>query len=77
MDGYQAATAIRNSNLAGQDIPIIAVTAHAMAADADRCRAAGMTTYITKPVSLEELERVLAGVSFQTHSAKEERSRVT
>jgi signal transduction histidine kinase/ActR/RegA family two-component response regulator len=79
MDGYQATAAIRNSNLPGRSVPIIAVTAHAMAGDEDRCRAAGMNTYVAKPVSLEELQRVLAQVStsLRTHSPAEDRSRVT
>ena len=79
MDGYHATAAIRNSNLRGRTVPIIAVTAHAMSGDEDRCRAAGMNTYVAKPVSLEELQRVLAQVSssVRIHSADEERSRVT
>jgi signal transduction histidine kinase/ActR/RegA family two-component response regulator len=79
MDGYQATAAIRNSHLPGRSVPIIAVTAHAMAGDEDRCRAAGMNTYVAKPINFEELQRVLAHVStsLRTHSADEARSRVT
>jgi signal transduction histidine kinase/CheY-like chemotaxis protein len=63
MDGYQASQAIRQSGSAGQSIPIIAVTAHAMVGDEQRCKDAGMTTYLTKPVRLTELARVLSEVT--------------
>ena len=39
---------------------IVAVTANAMAGDAEQCRAAGMDDYISKPISVRELRRVLA-----------------
>ena len=62
MDGYEATAAIRKSGLSNSSAPIIAVTAHAMRGDEDRCRAAGMTSYITKPVSKAELVRALSFV---------------
>jgi signal transduction histidine kinase/CheY-like chemotaxis protein len=59
VDGFEATTAIRGlPGLAGQ-IPIIAVTANAMVGDRERCLAAGMTSYITKPVSLAQLTDAL------------------
>jgi CheY-like chemotaxis protein len=63
MDGYQASEAIRKSEHPRRTIPIIAVTAHAMAGDEKRCRDAGMTTYLTKPVRLNELARALSEVT--------------
>jgi len=48
MDGYEATRQIRQSN--HPDIPIIAVTADAMATDHDRCLREGMSDYIAKPV---------------------------
>lgn len=61
MDGYEATGAIRNMELqAGKRTPIIAMTAHAMVGDKDACLAAGMDDYISKPVELDALRRVLA-----------------
>jgi two-component system sensor histidine kinase/response regulator len=58
MDGYQATARIRaESRLA--DLPIIAMTAHAMAEERDRCLAAGMRAHITKPIDPELLYRTL------------------
>jgi PAS domain S-box-containing protein len=63
MDGLQTTAAIRARELSsgGQRLPIIAMTAYAMSSDRDRCLAAGMDGYVTKPVKpdriREELER--------------------
>ena len=58
MDGYQAAARIRaEPRLA--DLPIVAMTAHAMAEERDRCLAAGMRGHITKPIDPELLYRTL------------------
>ncbi len=59
MDGYQATAEIRRRHLAGRRLPIIAMTANAMAGDRDRCFAAGMDDYITKPASLQDLRSAL------------------
>lgn len=68
MDGYAVAHALRNSkNLA--DIPIVAVTSHAMVGDRERVLAAGCNGYIEKPINpdtfLGEIERYLPGTSSQ------------
>jgi len=56
MDGLQASARIRERELAtGAHIPIIAVTAHAMKGDRERCLAAGMDGYLTKPINPREL----------------------
>ena len=57
MDGY---TATRKLREAGFDIPIVALTANAMRGDEEKCRAAGCTGFLTKPVDLDEVLRYLA-----------------
>jgi signal transduction histidine kinase/ActR/RegA family two-component response regulator len=62
MDGYQATAAIRDQEASRGGparLPIIALTAHAMPGDSQRCLGAGMDDYITKPVSPGEMVAML------------------
>jgi signal transduction histidine kinase/ligand-binding sensor domain-containing protein/ActR/RegA family two-component response regulator len=63
MDGLEATAAIRKREAGtGRHIPIIAVTAHAMKGDDDRCRAAGMDAYVSKPIKPADLKDAIEGM---------------
>ena len=59
MDGFAATAAIRSRTDDRARVPIVAMTAHAMAGDRERCLAAGMDDYISKPISMGALTEVL------------------
>lgn len=78
MDGYTATREIRRSatgndasNLKDQAaIPIIALTAHAMEDDRDKCLAAGMNGYITKPVNAAAIANAIANMTLKPYNAQ-------
>ncbi|MDA0284816.1 MAG: response regulator, partial [Planctomycetota bacterium] len=63
MDGMAATAAIRVSEkVSGKHMPIVAMTAHAMKGDRERCIEAGMDDYISKPIRRVELKSVLQAI---------------
>jgi two-component system, sensor histidine kinase and response regulator len=60
MSGLEATTQIRREEAIGAHVPIIAMTASAMNEERDRCLAAGMDNFISKPVSYNVIEQVIA-----------------
>jgi PAS domain S-box-containing protein len=62
MNGYEASRLIRDpdSHVSCHEVPIIAMTAHAMAGDREKCLESGMNDYIPKPVSAQALMQMLA-----------------
>jgi PAS domain S-box-containing protein len=64
IDGFEATRQIRElEKVSGGHMKIVAMTAHAMAGDRERCLAAGMDDYVSKPLRKEDLLRTLEGAS--------------
>lgn len=69
MDGFEATEIIRNlnSDVLNHDIPIIAMTAHAMKGDKERCLKYGMNGYISKPIDPQKLnQEIIKQISGET-----------
>ncbi|MDZ4103307.1 MAG: PAS domain S-box protein [Hydrogenophaga sp.] len=59
IDGYTLAATIRSEEAEGARLPIVALSANALRGEIDRCRAAGMDDYLSKPVQLDQLGELL------------------
>jgi two-component system, sensor histidine kinase and response regulator len=64
MDGFETAAAIRSQEeTTGRHLPIVAMTAHALKQDEERCRAAGMDGYVSKPIQPQQLFATIESLS--------------
>ena len=62
MDGFEATTAIRAAEAGtGKHVPIVAMTAHAMKGDREKCLSVGMDGYLSKPIRIAELKQAISG----------------
>jgi len=78
MNGYQSTALIKDRQRAtGTYVPVVAMTAHAMHGDRERCLAAGMDDYISKPISLDQLAAVIARVSPGRIGAQTQAEKIT
>ena len=59
IDGFEACREIRKREVGGQRVPIVAITANAMKGDRERCLAAGMDDYVSKPFKQDDLRAVI------------------
>lgn len=73
MDGIEATKIIREE--LGLDVPIIAITAHAMQGDREKCMSAGMTDYVTKPINRNSLFSAIAS-ALDSSNAEPELNRI-
>jgi CheY-like chemotaxis protein len=77
MNGYDATRQIRAGQLPGVNpsIPVIALTALAMAGDEEKCKVAGMTDFITKPMRLPDVRSALERCGLNTSALVSEREK--
>jgi two-component system, sensor histidine kinase and response regulator len=72
MDGFEATAAIREKEKSsGRHVPIIAMTANALKGDQERCVAAGLDGYVSKPIRTKELFAAIEGFLERTENAEE------
>ena len=63
MDGYEATKQIRETSRGKKHIPIIAMTAYAMKGDREKCLAAGMDEYLSKPLNIKDIADLISKYS--------------
>ncbi|HEU5335062.1 MAG TPA: response regulator [Terriglobales bacterium] len=68
LDGFATTAEIRRREQAGAHLPIVAMTAHALKGDRERCLAAGMDGYIPKPVNFELVQQEIERLCGPSHS---------
>jgi signal transduction histidine kinase/CheY-like chemotaxis protein len=75
MDGFKATELIRDREKGnGGHIPIVAMTAHAMKGDREKCLAAGMDSYMSKPIRAEDLFLIIEDLAHRSQDKKKESS---
>jgi CheY-like chemotaxis protein len=73
MDGFEATAAIRkNEGSSGVRVPVVALTAHAMKGDREKCQAGGMDGYLTKPIRPLELDELLQNYRARRAESRED-----
>jgi CheY-like chemotaxis protein len=68
LDGYEATRLIRASDTPAARVPIVAMTANAMRGDREKCLAAGMDDYLSKPIKADDLGRLLERWAGRPHA---------
>jgi len=74
IDGYETTRRIRAGAALSPDIPIVAMTAHAMQGDRERCLECGMDDYISKPITVNEVRSILSRYLGRVAEHRENRS---
>jgi CheY-like chemotaxis protein len=78
MDGYEATATIREQEKAsGEHIPIIAMTAHAMKGDRERCLEVGMDGYIAKPIRAKDLYETVEKITVKVWESQRQEDTIT
>ena len=76
MDGLEATIAIRTAEATtGKHVPILAMTAHAVKGDRERCLSVGMDGYLSKPIRIEELRMAITQLEHATSTSEPYRSK--
>ena len=78
LDGFEATSLIRQQEKEDlRHIPIVAMTAHAMKGDREKCLAAGMDDYISKPINTDELHAIIGRIARGSKGADKRSAQLT